>query len=338
MATSLNGTLPTPYPAQNPLTLRFTDRHPEQAYYCHHLAESIGLIRGVYVLIFTIHILFSVVDYLVLAQDAVALWIVRGTCLMPFAAFGYWFSYRPTYGRYHEVYVSMMFLAHGLTMSLSGLISQTALVYMMPATGQVCFGVFFLVGLRFQFSFPLAWLLLTLNLTLAYHLSGTPSDTVVDTMRLLGGLMLLMSVAAYRSEQHTRRAYRDRLVLDQLKAAQEATERRRLQWLEQMTTFLRHELKTAVNGLRTSVELIERRTDPEVSGRYIERCRQSLHSVHTLLDAATQAGSMEAAITQSHTHKLDLDGLLRMRVDEYRELYPDQSFRLEPAVECAFRP
>ncbi len=100
--------------------------------------------------------------------------------------------------------------------------------------------------------------------------------------------------------------------------------KQRIQWLETMAGFLRHELKNTTVGVKTSLDLIEKR---QQTGKpieiYLERARKSMAFMNSLLLSVSDASSLEAAIYKETLVPLDLSALITSRVAEYQVMYPD---------------
>ena len=97
---------------------------------------------------------------------------------------------------------------------------------------------------------------------------------------------------------------------------------RRIQWLENMARFLKHELKNATVGVKSSLELIERRSQQSSIEVYISRARKSLGFMNVLLDSVSSASSLEATVYKESLHPVDLAALIASQADEYRAFYP----------------
>ncbi len=97
---------------------------------------------------------------------------------------------------------------------------------------------------------------------------------------------------------------------------------RRIQWLETMARFLKHELKNATVGVKSSLELIERRSQQPSIEIYIGRARKSLAFMSVLLDSVSSASSLEATVYKESLNPVDLATLVKSQVDDYRSFYP----------------
>jgi len=103
-----------------------------------------------------------------------------------------------------------------------------------------------------------------------------------------------------------------------------ASNRKRIVWLETMARFLRHELKNSTVGVKTSLDLIERRASRnQPIDVYLGRARKSMANMNTLLTSAGDASTLEATLYQEPRHRLDLSALIRYEIDQYRSIYPE---------------
>ncbi|MGR9052542.1 MAG: ATP-binding protein [Gammaproteobacteria bacterium] len=109
---------------------------------------------------------------------------------------------------------------------------------------------------------------------------------------------------------------------------------RRINWLENMARFLKHELKNATVGIRTSLELMERRLSDESLEVYLQRAGRSLRYMNVLLENVSNASSLEASVYKEALYPLNLSELIVTQLDEYRSIYPDftLSDRCEPDI------
>lgn len=97
---------------------------------------------------------------------------------------------------------------------------------------------------------------------------------------------------------------------------------RRIQWLENMAKFLKHELKNASIGVKSSLELIERRSQQPSINIYLERAKKSLNYMNILLASVSNASSLEAMIYKEPLNPLNLGLLVKSQIDEYKLSYP----------------
>lgn len=109
----------------------------------------------------------------------------------------------------------------------------------------------------------------------------------------------------------------------------------RLNWLESLARFLRHELKNQMVAMSTSLDLAERDEAQAGPERYLNRARRSLARMGSLVQSATEATSIEAALTMGPNERVDLSGVVGERVFVFREAHPQRRFLadIEPGLE-----
>jgi signal transduction histidine kinase len=101
---------------------------------------------------------------------------------------------------------------------------------------------------------------------------------------------------------------------------------RRIQWLENMAKFLKHELKNASIGVKSSLELIERRSQQPSINIYLERAKKSLNYMNILLTSVSNASSLEAMIYKEPLNPVNLGLIVKSQIDEYKLSYPHYQF------------
>ena len=101
---------------------------------------------------------------------------------------------------------------------------------------------------------------------------------------------------------------------------------RRIQWLENMAKFLKHELKNASIGVKSSLELIERRSQQPSIATYLERAKKSLNYMNILLTSVSNASSLEAMISKEPLIPLNIGLIVQSQLEEYKLSYPHYQF------------
>lgn len=101
---------------------------------------------------------------------------------------------------------------------------------------------------------------------------------------------------------------------------------RRVLWLENMAKFLKHELKNASIGVKSSLELIERRSQQPSVDIYLERAKKSLNYMDVLLTSVSNASSLEAMIYKEPLNPVNLGQIVKSQIDEYKLSYPQYQF------------
>ncbi len=105
---------------------------------------------------------------------------------------------------------------------------------------------------------------------------------------------------------------------------------KRILWLETMAKFLRHELKNSSVGIKTSLDLIERRSlEKKKVDIYLARARKSMASMNALLQSAGNASNLEAILYKEQHHCLDLSAVMLEHLDSYLAVYPDCVFKVD---------
>lgn len=135
----------------------------------------------------------------------------------------------------------------------------------------------------------------------------------------------LRKLAELRLKRRTAEAERARTALQR----QWDMENSRIAWLENMASFLRHELRNALVGANVSLQLLTKRNNVPVGDPYHARTERALKIIMELLDNASAATSIESAILQESTDRMDLIMLVREQVEVYKTIYPEQEFILE---------
>lgn len=89
----------------------------------------------------------------------------------------------------------------------------------------------------------------------------------------------------------------------------------RLTWLESLAGFLKHELRNQLTGVDTSLALLA--SDASRSEEYLTRARTSIEVMRQLVATATEATSLEAAISETSLEPIELSDLVDQRVSAF---------------------
>lgn len=103
----------------------------------------------------------------------------------------------------------------------------------------------------------------------------------------------------------------------------------RLTWLENLAGFLRHELKNQVVAVSTSLELADPPSLDEKTERYVSRAQRSLGRMRRLVESATEATSLEAAMATEETGTVELSAVLEERIAVLRDVHRERKFRAD---------
>ena len=99
----------------------------------------------------------------------------------------------------------------------------------------------------------------------------------------------------------------------------------RLTWLEDLARFLRHELSNQIVAVSTSIDLAKRGGTSPATDTYLQRAQRSLGRMRGLVSSATEATSLEAALTVDETERLDLSSVVMNRVSTFQQSHPERN-------------
>ncbi len=104
-------------------------------------------------------------------------------------------------------------------------------------------------------------------------------------------------------------------------------------YLEGMASRLSHELRTPIAVVRSSLENLEQECEQTgVSGEsyiYIERAKQGVDRLNTIITRLSEATRLEQALQNAEREPFDLTELVSSCVEGYRLAYPKQDFLAE---------
>jgi len=190
----------------------------------------------------------------------------------------------------------------------------------------VCFGLSFIVSARLHklISSPVLELHKVTN-TVTKNNDYTiriPSKSDDELGNLINGFNTMLEQIEIRDHQLAR--YRDHLevLVEERTGELVQANERRIQWLENMARFLKHELKNATVGVKSSLELIERWSQQPSIEVYLSRAKKSLNYMNLLLVSVSNASSLEAMIYKELLIPVNLDLIVKSQVNEYRLSYP----------------
>ena len=190
---------------------------------------------------------------------------------------------------------------------------------------------------RLRFVPSLVFSVLAFAIFEASMLSAGETEYVVATQSLhMACACVLGVVYNFMTENRIRRDFLlghelelERGRSDALREAVQESRDERLAWLENLAGFLRHEMKNQIIGTRSSLELLQRRDGvPTQSLRYVERARRSIEVMQRLLEAATEATTLESAVSSDEFETFDFSEIVAERVLDFqaREGVPEFTF------------
>ncbi|EGV18268.1 hypothetical protein [Thiocapsa marina] len=245
------------------LSLRFRSPEREAAYRRAQLDGSLWLLRWALGLGVLVQLAFLRVDSLVLGEQAATLWAARFGVSIPVGVVAFVLSFHPGFAAIDQPVAAAVVLVNGLTTALANLLFDAgATMYFVPGTVVVAMYGYVLLGLRFAWAAPLVGGIGVLNLLTLWALD-TPAVLMAKAVYMLVISTGILTVGAYRMELTSRMEhYTAEKLLARERHARE-TEAARIDWLENLAHFLRHELCNSVTGVRTSLHLLERHTPPD---------------------------------------------------------------------------
>ncbi len=102
-----------------------------------------------------------------------------------------------------------------------------------------------------------------------------------------------------------------------------------MRYLEAMPDTLAHEMNNPLNVVGSSLENLERETDPVRRKEYMQRARNGIQRLGTIMRSLTEAANFEDAIASEEQEHFDLTELITSYVDGYRLSQPQRKFDLD---------
>jgi Histidine kinase-, DNA gyrase B-, and HSP90-like ATPase. len=300
------------------LTLVFLSPERERAYRDAQFASTRVLLRAALGFSILIHLLFLYVDHLVLSQGAPTLWKLRLMVLIPASASVVLVSFLPIFQRIEQPAVAIAVIINVAMMIVGGVIFPDHIAYFVPGTVMVLIFGYILLGLRFAWSAPL------MTLSAAAHVvavlaQGLPVEQRVIATEVLVLSGVVLTIGAYRMELMSRTEYH---AMEQLLVQ----ERREREWLGLMAGFVRHELKNAIAGIGSSLQLVANTSIDDKREEYVRRAAHSLQFMRRFLEQVGTATNLESALHQQESALLSFSELVCGCVDDARQRTAGRTF------------
>jgi len=100
-------------------------------------------------------------------------------------------------------------------------------------------------------------------------------------------------------------------------------------YLESMAAKLSHELRTPLTVVSSSLENLDAMKQDENETRYLERARDGMARLHSLVSRLSEASRLEQSVAGADLVPTDLANLVDGCVEGYREAYNGRSFELQ---------
>lgn len=194
--------------------------------------------------------------------------------------------------------------------------------YLSLALIQTTIGTYFMVGLPVRWSIPIVALVCSLFLGVAVVQGMPPAPTIMYgvgwmTIAIIGGFGAFRAENAMRRQFiATRRSeaeYRERL----------AAEAELNRWLTRFADVLRHELKNAIVGVDSSLQLVQLSAGAGPVSQYVARGQRSVAFMRKLLDQVANATTLEAALEAQTLEALDLSEMLDGLIADFERDHAD---------------
>lgn len=204
--------------------------------------------------------------------------------------------------------------------------------YLAFGIAQTCLFTYSCIALPFRWSIVAVAMALTVFLVLASGNDFAPRDFWFTTASLVT-LFVIATYGTIRYERTSRERFLAQHRLQEEYALRLAVEHDRSQWLGVVAGFVRHEIKNAMAGVGSSLELLERSGLDAERKQYTDRAQRSLRFMRNVLDRVANATNLERALDVQETEDLNLSQLVRERLEDFRR---DRSLlcdaRIEPDV------
>ena len=200
--------------------------------------------------------------------------------------------------------------------------------YVMYFTGNivmVAMFTYFMLGVRFTIA-VLDTAISSISGIVTLSFISIDLDNYVYAVQLTATSCGILTIGAYGNERHARLAYirAKQLLSSERKRYEE--EKTRINWLENMASFLRHELRNTVTGVKTSLELLKRKHDIQENDKYLARSGNGISRIGSLLDSVGDATSIESSFIKEKLSAVDISRVVADTIEQYEQLYPDNNF------------
>jgi signal transduction histidine kinase len=151
------------------------------------------------------------------------------------------------------------------------------------------------------------------------------------TTASLATVTLIATYGTFRYEWIARERFLAQQRFELEYARRLTSERDRSEWLAAIAGFMRHEMKNAMAGIGSSLELMRRTSIAADQIEYVDRAQRSLQFMRNLLQQVAGATRMEEALEMQEVEPVDLSRLVVATVEELR--LEDSAMRVEVTSE-----
>lgn len=312
----------------NPLSLQFHSIEIEQQYRIASYQRSLPTARlGLLVGLF-IYSGNAMLGGTVLGDHAVVTWLVS-LVVAPCLIGNFLLSYNEKFYDYYQLLFLLTTMLLGLVFVFGTLwYGEPGVLYLCASLIVFCMYGTTVFNLPLLTNISMVWTLCLIKYLAIVYLD-LPDSLQSLASHVLFVSPMIISISLYKTEFLSRLAfYTSNEVIDNEKKIRDA-ERTRVALLEQTTSFLRHEMRNAVAGITSSLELLHQQVASPNQEAYIARAQRSTQVINQLLQSAGHATSLEAALLMETCHAVCFSELVNERVEAYQMIYPDRHVTYE---------
>ena len=107
------------------------------------------------------------------------------------------------------------------------------------------------------------------------------------------------------------------------------------EYLEGMASKLSHEIRTPISVVSSSLDNLQQSNNNEEQARYLERAREGISRLQSLLARLSEAARLEQSINQLEKHPLELVSLAQELTQSYAQVYPQHKITFRCSLPTA---
>lgn len=199
--------------------------------------------------------------------------------------------------------------------------------YIAFGVAQTALFTYICMGLPFRWSAPAVCLMILPIVALSTR-HGLGSNDFWYTTASLVTVALIASYGALRHEWASRERFLAQQRFQSEYTRRLEAEQDRSEWLSHIAGFTQHELKNAMAGVASSLQLLERAGLPSTGTEYVERARRSLQFMRNILAQVGNATSLESALQLREFETVNLSRVVAERGADLRLVYPCSRFEI----------
>lgn len=296
-----------------PLSLHFFSLDLESEYRSAITRRYAPYIRIAVFLSTSLIIWFAAIDwyYMDRAREAFQLsLLLRAFVMLPAAIIFFFFTFSSKYATHGSLVAAIVMFCINICWAFPSFVGGSIVIeYFSSAMIQTLLFGTFLLNIRFIHVFAMSWCSLFVY-WFVICLSNIPIDQKVYVIVELGVINQLLCFALYMIERLLRQSYYQQSLIESINI-------KRLDWLEMMTKFLRHELKNKIIGIRLSLELVQRKHADQQTQTYIRRGISNIETMSAVLNHTSEATSIEASLYTESRQYFNLSRCIAEQIDSF---------------------